>query len=406
MQTSYGHILTYIQEDELQATIQTFLSDLGFTVTQSNSIEQAQHFMKHDGPDLVISDLQKNPDSGLLFLSEFSHIYPDVPIITLTVPHQKQVLKSLRLGAWDCIEEPLENLTQLEHSVCKALERARLVNENKLYRHKLEEMNTQLEESLHELRYDQMAGKKVQAQMFPRSDLVLNQYHFSNFVLPSLYLSGDMVDYFAISEKHVGFYIADVSGHGASSAFVTIMIKALFDQLLMSYKQKRTKVILQPKKVFSIANEYLLNANLGKYVTMIYAVLNTETHRLRYSVAGHYPNPILVTSQQATFLPGRAFAVGMVKHAQFTDISIDLPINSKLALFSDGLMEVISGQTLDDKEKILLSAIEQVDKENSNLSTQALKKTFNIKETESRPDDITFLLMNRCEAIEGMKHNE
>lgn len=406
MQTSYGHILTYIEDDALQASLQVFLIDLGFTITQSHSLEQVQHLMKHNGPDLVISDLQRNPENGLLFLSEFSHIYPDVPIITLTVPHQKQVLKSLRLGAWDCIEQPLENLTQLEHSVCKALERARLVNENKLYRHKLEEMNSKLADSLRELRYDQMAGKKVQAQMFPASDLFFSHYHFSNFVMPSLYLSGDMVDYFTISEKHIGFYIADVSGHGASSAFVTIMIKALFDQLLLNYKQKRTKVILQPRKVFAIANDYLLQANLGKYVTMIYAVLDTEMHRLRYSVAGHYPNPILIKAQKAEFLPGRAFAVGMVKQAEFKDLAIDFPMNSKLALFSDGLMEVIAGQSLDDKEKILLSAIEHIDKENGRLSTQALKKTFNIKEAESRPDDITFLLMNRCEAIEGHKYNE
>ena len=49
---------------------------------------------------------------------------------------------------------------------------------------------------------------------------------------------------------------------------------------------------------------------------------------------------------------------------------------------------------------------QHIDKENGRLSTQALKKTFNIKEAESRPDDITFLLMNRCEAIEGHKYNE
>ena len=31
----------------------------------------------------------------------------------------------------------------------------------------------------------------------------------------------EFVDYFRVDERRIGFYLADVSGHGASSAFVT-----------------------------------------------------------------------------------------------------------------------------------------------------------------------------------------
>ena len=40
-------------------------------------------------------------------------------------------------------------------------------------------------------------------------------------------LSGDFVDYFRITDRHFAFYMADVSGHGASSAFVTVLSEEL-----------------------------------------------------------------------------------------------------------------------------------------------------------------------------------
>ena len=57
--------------------------------------------------------------------------------------------EALRLGAADYLIKPLEDLAVLEHSVRRALDRARLLVENQRYREKLETANRELEASLH-----------------------------------------------------------------------------------------------------------------------------------------------------------------------------------------------------------------------------------------------------------------
>jgi DNA-binding NtrC family response regulator len=47
-------------------------------------------------------------------------------------------VEALRLGAADYLIKPLEDLAVLEHSVRRALDRARLLLENQRYREKLE----------------------------------------------------------------------------------------------------------------------------------------------------------------------------------------------------------------------------------------------------------------------------
>jgi serine phosphatase RsbU (regulator of sigma subunit) len=78
-------------------------------------------------------------------------------------------VEALRLGAADYLIKPLEDLAVLEHSVRRALDRARLLLENQRYRDKLEAANRELEASLHLLQEDQNAGRQVQMNMLPES---------------------------------------------------------------------------------------------------------------------------------------------------------------------------------------------------------------------------------------------
>ena len=52
-------------------------------------------------------------------------------------------------------------------------------------------------------------------------------YKFSHRIVPADYLSGDYVEYHQVSDNKVVFFLVDVTGHGASSAFVTVMMKQL-----------------------------------------------------------------------------------------------------------------------------------------------------------------------------------
>ena len=195
----------------------------------------------------------------------------------------------------DYLIKPLEDLAVLEHSVHRALDRARLLVENQRYRDKLESANRELEASLHLLQEDQNAGRQVQMNMLPISPWSIDDFNFAHQIIPSLYLSGDFVDYFRVDERRVAFYLADVSGHGASSAFVTVLLKFMTTRLLFESKRNGTLPEFKPSEVLGHINRGLINCKLGKHVTMVGGVIDEETGVLTYSIGGHLPLPVLYT---------------------------------------------------------------------------------------------------------------
>ena len=74
--------------------------------------------------------------------------------------------------------------------------------------------------------------------------------------MTSAFLSGDFVDYFAIDHEHCGFYMADVSGHGVSSAFVTVLLKSYMGGYLERHQQSGDPTILDPAAVFVWLDNY------------------------------------------------------------------------------------------------------------------------------------------------------
>ncbi|MEJ2130358.1 MAG: SpoIIE family protein phosphatase, partial [Gammaproteobacteria bacterium] len=163
----------------------------------------------------------------------------------------------------DYLVKPIVDLQVLEYSVKRSLERARLRRENQLYKEELEAVNRQLTEHLRELQKDQRAGRHIQMGMLPPSPMAIEQYRLSHRIIPSLFLSGDFVDYFRITEKHFVFYIADVSGHGASSAFVTVLLKNFSRRLRREYK---VRMLNRPGEILSRLNQELLDNALEKHV--------------------------------------------------------------------------------------------------------------------------------------------
>lgn len=215
---------------------------------------------------------------GLELIRQVAELAPEMPVIVVSgAGVMNDAVEALRLGAADYLIKPLEDLAVLEHSVRRALDRARLMVENQRYREKLETANRELEASLNLLQEDQNAGRQVQMNMLPVSPWTIDEFQFAHQIIPSLYLSGDFVDYFRVDERRVAFYLADVSGHGASSAFVTVLLKFMTTRLLFESKRNGTLPEFTPSQVLGHINRGLISCKLGKHVTMVGGVIDEET---------------------------------------------------------------------------------------------------------------------------------
>ncbi|EPG3675158.1 two-component system response regulator RssB [Pseudomonas aeruginosa] len=384
--------LLIIDDDEVvRESLAAYLEDSNFKVLQALNGLQGLQIFESEQPDLVICDLRMPQIDGLELIRRIRQTASETPIIVLSgAGVMSDAVEALRLGAADYLIKPLEDLAVLEHSVRRALDRAYLRVENQRYRDKLEAVNRELQASLNLLQEDQNAGRQVQMNMLPVTPWSIEGLEFSHRIIPSLYLSGDFVDYFRVDERRVAFYLADVSGHGASSAFVTVLLKFMTTRLLYESRRNGTLPEFKPSEVLAHINRGLINTKLGKHVTMLGGVIDLEKNSLTYSIGGHLPLPVLFVEGQASYLEGRGLPVGLFDDATYDDRVMELPPSFSLSLFSDGILDVLPGATLKEKEA---SLPEQVAAAGGTLD--GLRQVFGLANLAEMPDDIALLVLSR-----------
>jgi serine phosphatase RsbU (regulator of sigma subunit) len=340
--TDPKHILTIEDDATVRMNIVAYLEDSGYRMIQAaDGLEGLERF-KEQRPDLVLCDLRMPKLDGLDVLQEITALSPDTPVIIVSGAGMiSDAIQALKRGAWDYVTKPIPDMQVLEAAIVKALDRARLVLENRQYQHQMERMNRELREALEQLKADQEAGRSVQTKLLPKAQQVLGGHLFRHRLYPAMYLSGDFVDYFTIDNRHLGFYMIDVSGHDTGSAFLTVMVKTIMLQMLNAYQDGDDATILSPSATLEKINTELNRQVLNKYITMFYGVIDTEDNRLHASNGGHYPYPILYDGSEARPIHCKSKPVGLFEGVSFPRYELALPQNFLLLLLSDGIFELI-----------------------------------------------------------------
>ena len=391
MHNTSATLLIIDDDDVVRASLAAYLEDSGFHVLQAANGMQGLDVFQTQSPDLVICDLRMPQIDGLELIRRISALQVETPVIVVSgAGVMSDAVEALRLGAADYLIKPLVDLAVLEHSVRRALDRFRLRQENQRYREELEAANRELQASSHLLQEDQNAGRQVQMNMLPVTPWQADNWHFAHKIIPSLYLSGDFVDYFRVDDTRIAFYLADVSGHGASSAFITVLLKFMTTRLLYESRRSGSLPEFKPSEVLAHINRGLINCKLGKHVTMLGGVIDQASNRLTYSVGGHLPLPILYSEGQAQYLDGRGLPVGLFVEAEYTDHQLDLPEAFSLTLLSDGILDLLSGETLKDKEAQLPTLVVE-----AGGTLDGLRKAFGLANLGDMPDDIALLVLSR-----------
>ncbi|KRW65501.1 chemotaxis protein CheY [Pseudomonas sp. TTU2014-105ASC] len=384
-------LLIIDDDDVVRASLAAYLDDSGFRVLQAANGPQGMEIFESEQPDLVICDLRMPQMDGLELIRLISERQLDLPVIVVSgAGVMSDAVEALRLGAADYLIKPLEDLAMLEHAVHRALDRSRLRLENRRYREQLETANRDLQASLHLLQEDQDAGRQVQMNMLPVTPWSVDDFDFAHQIIPSLYLSGDFVDYFRVDDRRIGFYLADVSGHGASSAFVTVLLKFMTTRLLYESRRGGALREFKPSEVLDHINRGLINCKLGKHVTMLGGVIDQEHDVLHYSIGGHLPMPVLYTGDGARYLEGRGLPVGLFVEATYQNFELKLPETFSLTLLSDGILDLLPGETLKEKESALPGLVTD-----AGGTLDGLRRVLGLADLADMPDDIALLVLSR-----------
>lgn len=388
-----GRVLVIDDEAIVRESIVAYLEDSGFEVIEAENGHEGVACFNSQLPDIVLCDLRMPNMDGLAVLQQINKTHPTTPFIVVSgAGVMADVVQALRLGASDYLIKPILDMEVLEHSIIRNLKQRRLLEQNTTYRTQLESKNRELESRLEELRLDQQAGREVQKRMLPDNQAQMAGVEFNYHIIPSLYLSGDFVDYFPISSDKLVFYIADVSGHGASSAFITVLLKNLTNRLRRNLKRQSTDDLLTPHKVIERINKELVDAKLGKHVSLFWGMIDLPSSTLSYSVGGQFPMPILSNEFGVHYLEGRSQPAGLFASAQYNTYEIKLGHTFQLVAVSDGILEVLPQETLAEKEACLIKWVED-----GLLTVENLESLLKMNAASEIPDDITLLTLSRTE---------
>lgn len=189
------------------------------------------------------------------------------------------------------------------------------------------------------LREELMAAQVVQRRLLPAKMPAFPTLDIAAACLPAFEVGGDYYDFFPLSNTKLGVLIADVSGKGMSAAFYITLAKGV----IVSQIQQSPS----PADVLRRVNR-LLHGTMerGKFISMIYGVLDTEAMTFTYAQAGH--NPLLVYRAAGNAVETgakRGIALGLDAGDKFdkamSDNTLALGGGDALLLYTDGANEAV-----------------------------------------------------------------
>jgi sigma-B regulation protein RsbU (phosphoserine phosphatase) len=171
-------------------------------------------------------------------------------------------------------------------------------------------------------------------------------------------VGGDWYDFIPFPDGRWGIVLADVSGKGTAAALLMSATRGMLRSL--------AEACCTPGEVLTKLNQLLVNDfPAGKFVTMVYAVLDPETHTVVFANAGHL-QPLLIDEKGEHFLDvERGLPLGL-SCGDYSETQISLSKGARLIFYSDGITEAVN---FDDEEYGLYRLAEHAAQPNASAVT-------------------------------------
>ena len=196
----------------------------------------------------------------------------------------------------------------------------------------LKQANDQLMARDLEVLYNLRAAGRLQMKLLPHSPPAWPEFRWAVHYAPLDHLGGDYYDFAEPTPDHLGFLIADASGHSVAAAMVAVLTRFAFADV-----SRRTA---RPGEVLAALNQRLQGITEERFVTAFYGVFDRRTRVLRYANAGH-PHPLRLEAATGTVKPlaAQGFLLGIVPDEVYAEREVTLAPGDTLCFFTDGLVE-------------------------------------------------------------------
>jgi len=214
----------------------------------------------------------------------------------------------------------IQLLEALAGHIATAIENARMFQRE---RKEKERMRKELDEA-----------HRIQLRLLPAQSPAIPGFAVNGLCVPCHEVGGDWYDYIPLQDGRFAIVLADVSGKGMGAA------------LLMSSTRAVLRLVaetgLPPGEVLSRVNSILLkDFPTGKFVTMVYGLLDPKQRSIVFANAGHL-HPLLVDSSGTHFLATDTGLPLGIQECSFSERRVEMASGNRLVFYSDGVTEAMN----------------------------------------------------------------
>jgi sigma-B regulation protein RsbU (phosphoserine phosphatase) len=148
---------------------------------------------------------------------------------------------------------------------------------------------------------------------------------------PAGAVGGDWYDFIPLDEDRWGLVLADVSGKGTAAGLLMSATRGMLRSL--------AGAACTPAEVLGKLNRLMVeDFPSGRFVTLVYAVLDPHKRTLIVANGGHLP-PLLVSECGKKLIETDAGLPLGLALGTFSETTVTLPPGAKLVFYSDGITE-------------------------------------------------------------------
>jgi phosphoserine phosphatase RsbU/P len=403
-ETDIGQTASILVVDDAAANLQVLtgmLKDRGYKTRPVPSGKLALLAARKDPPDLILLDINMPEMNGYEVCQclKADETLRGIPIIFISALNDNlDKVKAFAVGGVDYITKPFQ-MEELHARVETHLKLRRLHVE-------LEETNSRLERVNGRMARDLEAAARIQKTFLPCAAPRVPGTEFAWCYQPCDELAGDGLNIIPLGDGKVGLCILDVSGHGVSSALLSVTLCRLLSppsepsSILIRDRAALDRLeITPPAEVADCLNRlFPFDMATEQFATLMYGVLDVATGDFRHVSAGH-PGPLLLPADgPPVILESPGFPIGLAEEA-YAERRVHLGAGDRMYLYSDGLPDAMNADGERFGEVRLREAIERYRAEPLRVGLGDLLGEISQWQGAERPQDDSSILAVELAAV-------
>jgi phosphoserine phosphatase RsbU/P len=379
--------------------LQLYLTIGGNEARACTSANELLAIAAQDHWDIVLlSQTFPTTDDSFAAFTQLTQLLPDVPVILACRMSEMMALpKFLTHGLRSYIirDERGDFIFLILSSLESTVEAVKAERTRKLAERLREEMDgvRKMQETIIPRDIQSHPGYRITARYEPSEVTVAGEQ-------PMILAGGDYYDVFKLADGNLVLLVGDASGHGLKACMSIVTMHTLIRMVGTDGYRSTADFVNEINK--RLCDNSLVQSG-GGFITLFYATINTQNHRLTWTSAGHPLAMLhnLETDEVETIgtSDDSGLPLGISGDFQYSACTVDLPASARLLIYSDGLADAFSPKSVPHRLfgiEGISDTLKECRKENVNETLDCLFQTSRkFTQGAGRHDDTSVVLVER-----------